>query len=84
MWGVYDANGKELARGSLTSHPGDMSWIVTRSFEADFVDLREKMDGPVTSYQVVVSREDPWWTAVAYGEGLPARGGNRNAHHSRP
>lgn len=32
------------------------------------------MDGPVTSYRVVVSREDPWWTAVAYGEGLPAHG----------
>jgi hypothetical protein len=23
---------------------------------------------------VVVSREDPWWTAVAYGEGLPPHG----------
>jgi hypothetical protein len=32
------------------------------------------MDGPVTSYRVVVSREDPWWTAVAYGEGLPPHG----------
>ena len=32
------------------------------------------MDGPVTSYRVVVSREDPWWTAIAYGEGLPPHG----------
>ena len=32
------------------------------------------MDGPVTSYRVVVSRENPWWTAVAYGEGLPPHG----------
>ena len=32
------------------------------------------MDGPVTTYRVVVSREDPWWTAVAYGEGLPPHG----------
>lgn len=32
------------------------------------------MDGPVTSFRVVVSREDPWWTAVAYGEGLPPHG----------
>jgi hypothetical protein len=32
------------------------------------------MDGPVTTYRVVVSREAPWWTAVAYGDGLPAHG----------
>ena len=32
------------------------------------------MDGPVISYRVTVSREDPWWTAVAYGEGLPSHG----------
>jgi hypothetical protein len=42
MWGVYDANGLELARSSLTTHPGDMSWTVTRSFEADFEDLLGK------------------------------------------
>ncbi len=36
MWAVYDADGKELARGSVTTHPGDMSWTVTRGFEADF------------------------------------------------
>jgi hypothetical protein len=28
----------------------------------------------VTTYRVVVSREDPWWVAVAYGEGLPPHG----------
>jgi hypothetical protein len=32
------------------------------------------MDGPVTTYRVVVSREEPWWVAVAYGEGLPPHG----------
>lgn len=32
------------------------------------------MDGSVTTYRVVVSREAPWWTAVAYGEGLPSHG----------
>ena len=32
------------------------------------------MDGPVTTYRVVVSREDPWWTAVAHGPGLPPHG----------
>ena len=32
------------------------------------------MDGPVTTYRVVVSREAPWWAAVAYGEGLPPHG----------
>lgn len=42
MWGVYDADGTELARGSLTTHPGDMSWTVTRGFEADFEDLLGK------------------------------------------
>ena len=42
MWGVYDAGGSELARGSLTTHPGDMSWTVTRSFVADFEDLLGK------------------------------------------
>jgi hypothetical protein len=26
------------------------------------------------TYRVVVSREDPWWVAVAYGEGLPTHG----------
>ncbi len=30
--------------------------------------------GPVTTYRVVVSREDQWWTAVAHGEGLPPHG----------
>lgn len=39
MWAVYDADGIELARGSVTTHPGDMSWKVTRGFEADFEDL---------------------------------------------
>jgi hypothetical protein len=39
MWAVYDAVGTELARGSVTTHPGDMSWTVTRGFEADFEDL---------------------------------------------
>jgi hypothetical protein len=42
MWGVYDADGRELARGSLTTHPGDMSWTVTRNFEADFENLLGK------------------------------------------
>jgi hypothetical protein len=28
----------------------------------------------VTTYRVVVSREDPWWVGVAYGEGLPPHG----------
>jgi len=32
------------------------------------------MDGPVTTYRVVVSREDPWWTAIAHGPGLPPHG----------
>jgi hypothetical protein len=39
MWGVYAANGTELGRGTVTSHPGDMSWTVTRGFEADFENL---------------------------------------------
>jgi len=39
MWAVFDADGNELARGSVTSHPGDMSWTVTRGFEADFEKL---------------------------------------------
>ena len=39
MWAVYDAVGTEMARGSVTTHPGDMSWTVTRGFEADFEDL---------------------------------------------
>jgi hypothetical protein len=39
MWGVYNANGNELARSSVTTHPGDMSWTVTRGFEQDFEDL---------------------------------------------
>jgi hypothetical protein len=34
-----DADGKELARSSVTTHPGDMSWTVTRGFEQDFEDL---------------------------------------------
>lgn len=42
MWAVYDADSEELARGSLTTHPGDMSWTVTRNFEADFEDLLGK------------------------------------------
>jgi hypothetical protein len=32
------------------------------------------VDGSVTTYQVVVSREHPWWVGVAYGEGLPPHG----------
>lgn len=28
----------------------------------------------MTTYRVVVWREDPWWVAVAYGEGLPPHG----------
>jgi hypothetical protein len=32
------------------------------------------MDGQVSTYRVVVSREDPWWVAVAYGPGLPQHG----------
>jgi hypothetical protein len=40
--GVFDRDGNELARGSVTTHPGDMSWTVTRSFEADFEDLLGK------------------------------------------
>jgi hypothetical protein len=39
MWAVYDAEGTELARSSVTTHPGDMSWTVTRGFESDFEDL---------------------------------------------
>jgi hypothetical protein len=42
IWAVYDADGKEQARGSVTTHPGDMSWTVTRGFEADFEDLLGK------------------------------------------
>jgi hypothetical protein len=42
MWGVFDRDGNELARGSVTTHPGDMSWTVTRNFEADFEDLLGK------------------------------------------
>lgn len=26
------------------------------------------------AYRVVVSREEPWWVAVAHGDGLPAHG----------
>ena len=39
MWAVYDTAGTELARGSVTTHAGDMSWTVARGFEADFEDL---------------------------------------------
>jgi hypothetical protein len=39
MWGVFDADDQELARGSVTNHPGTMSWTVTRNFEADFEEL---------------------------------------------
>jgi hypothetical protein len=28
----------------------------------------------VCAYRVVVSREEPWWVAVAHGEGLPDHG----------
>jgi hypothetical protein len=42
MWAVFDAENNELARGSVTTHPGDMSWTVTRSFEADFEELLGK------------------------------------------
>lgn len=34
IWGVYDADGNELARLALTGHPGPMSPTVTRSVEA--------------------------------------------------
>jgi hypothetical protein len=33
MWGLFDRDDNELARGSVTTHPGDMSWIVTKNFE---------------------------------------------------
>lgn len=36
IWAIYDKEGIELARGSVTTHPGDMSWTVTRGFENDF------------------------------------------------
>jgi hypothetical protein len=39
MWGVFDADDKELARGSVTNHSRTMSWTVTRNFEADFEEL---------------------------------------------
>jgi len=39
MWGVFDSDGKELARSSVTTHPGDMSWTVTKGFEQDFEGL---------------------------------------------
>ena len=39
MWGVFDADDKELARGSMTSHSGTMSSTVTRNFESDFEEL---------------------------------------------
>jgi hypothetical protein len=39
MWAAYAADGTELGRGTVTTHPGDMSWTVTRGFEADFEDL---------------------------------------------
>jgi hypothetical protein len=39
MWAIYDKEGSELARGSVTNHPGDMSWTVTRGFENDFAPL---------------------------------------------
>lgn len=42
IWGIYGAHGQQLAQGSVTMHPGDMSWTVTRSFEADFEDLLGK------------------------------------------
>ena len=28
----------------------------------------------MSTYRVVVTREDPWWVAVAYGKGLPDHG----------
>lgn len=42
IWGIYGAHEQLLAQGSVTMHPGDMSWTVTRSFEADFEDLLGK------------------------------------------
>ena len=39
MWAVFGADGNELARGSLTRHPGEMSRKVTRNFESDFEKL---------------------------------------------
>jgi hypothetical protein len=41
IWGVYDGD-RLLAQGSVTTHPGDMSWTVTKGFEADFEDLLGK------------------------------------------
>src|SRR5580693_5216711 len=57
-----DASGGHV----LDSHPGLRGRLRGSS--------RQGMDEPVTTYRVLVSREDPWWTAVAYGEGLPAHG----------
>ena len=36
VWALYDKEGSELARGTVTVHPGDMSWKVTRAFEEAF------------------------------------------------
>ncbi|HUZ38373.1 MAG TPA: hypothetical protein VMV17_18775 [Streptosporangiaceae bacterium] len=36
VWALYDGEGRELARGALTRHTGEMSWIVTRSVEEAF------------------------------------------------
>src|SRR5262249_42167742 len=30
-------------------------------------DLRRRMDGPMTTYAVTVSRDEPWWVAVVAG-----------------
>jgi hypothetical protein len=42
MWAIEDANGKEIARGSLTTHARGMSVAVTGNFEADFEELLGK------------------------------------------
>lgn len=36
VWALQDSEGKEVARGGLTKHPGDMSTKVTCNFEAAF------------------------------------------------
>jgi hypothetical protein len=36
VWALYDSQGFEAARSTLTKHPGEMSWTVTRAFETAF------------------------------------------------
>jgi hypothetical protein len=74
MWAVCDAVGEELARVA-DDPPGRHVLARDPQLRGGLRGPpRERMDGPVISYRVVVSREDPWWTAVAYGEGLPPQG----------